>query len=41
MEGSFSCESYYKEYNDDEFLKIFKHEREKYRWNTYIKLKYE
>ena len=37
MEGKFSCESYFKNMNDK--YPIFKRDRGKYRWNTYIKLR--
>jgi hypothetical protein len=41
MEGEFECTSLYDERsseNEDEFLKLFREERAKYRWNTYTKL---
>ena len=36
-EGDFDCQSYFKEDNDK--FPIFKTERNKYRWNTFLKLK--
>ena len=35
-EGYFNCNSFYKETNDIDYLSIFKKERNKYRWNTFI-----
>lgn len=37
-EGYFDCDSFFKEDNDINYLSLFKKERNKYRWNTFISL---
>ena len=37
-EGYFDCDSFFKEDNNIDYLDIFKKERNKYRWNTFILL---
>ena len=39
MDGVFGCESFFKEGETDDELAIFKEDRNRYRWNTYVKLK--
>jgi hypothetical protein len=39
--GTYKCESYFNDEQDDTTFKIFKDERSRYRWNTFIKLKTE
>lgn len=37
-EGYFDCDSFFQENNDIDYLSIFREERNKYRWNTFISL---
>ena len=37
-EGYFNCNSYFKDDNNNKFFNIFRIERNKYRWNTFINL---
>lgn len=39
LEGVFDCKNYFNNFDNLDKYGIFKTEREKYRWNTYIKLK--